>query len=286
MIRNNVSSIGASLFMIFLIAIGALLTESHIFLQASTDGGDDSSGGESGEGESTDGEGSDENESNDSDNGDNDDESPATTPVSPTDPSAAKEAEREGQQKQDGNNGDNSGHLPYCDTPEGEAAQSCHDKEDYDEVIDLYPCNDGSQKANPDDCPDATKPVVGNNNNPSLHKTISFGTFSVQGSAGPVEQIGPIPIPKAGEALLKIIYEGEWSGSILDSGFDSASYDGTGNYVIIFPCIDGGIYSLSAQKSEDGNDLMQLILQDSTNATLDQGQTTAEFGIVSLYSEC
>jgi hypothetical protein len=55
MIRNNVSSIGASLFMIFLIAIGALLTESHIFLQASTDGGDDSSGGESGEGESTDG---------------------------------------------------------------------------------------------------------------------------------------------------------------------------------------------------------------------------------------
>jgi hypothetical protein len=88
------------------------------------------------------GERSDENESNDSDNGDNDDESPATAPVSPTDPSAAEEAEREGQQKQDGNDGDNSGPLPYCDTPEGEAAQSCHDKEDYDEVTGLYPCND------------------------------------------------------------------------------------------------------------------------------------------------
>lgn len=47
--------------------------------------------------------------------------------------------------------------LPYCDTPEGEAAQSCHDRDDYDEDTGLYPCNDGSQKSNPDDCPDASK---------------------------------------------------------------------------------------------------------------------------------
>lgn len=33
--------------------------------------------------------------------------------------------------------------LPYCDTPEGEAAQSCHDRDDYDEDTGLYPCNDG-----------------------------------------------------------------------------------------------------------------------------------------------
>lgn len=47
--------------------------------------------------------------------------------------------------------------LPYCDTPEGDAAQSCHDRDDYDEDTGLYPCNDGSQKSNPDDCPDASK---------------------------------------------------------------------------------------------------------------------------------
>lgn len=47
--------------------------------------------------------------------------------------------------------------LPYCDTPEGEAAQSCHDRDDYDEDTGLYPCNDGTQKSNPDDCPDASK---------------------------------------------------------------------------------------------------------------------------------
>ena len=47
--------------------------------------------------------------------------------------------------------------LPYCDTPEGAAAQTCHDRDDYDEDTGLYPCNDGSQKSNPDDCPDAFK---------------------------------------------------------------------------------------------------------------------------------
>jgi hypothetical protein len=47
--------------------------------------------------------------------------------------------------------------LPYCDTPEGNAAQSCHDRDDYDEDTGLYPCNDGSQKTNPDDCPDASQ---------------------------------------------------------------------------------------------------------------------------------
>lgn len=47
--------------------------------------------------------------------------------------------------------------LPYCDTPEGDAAETCHDRDDYDEDTGLYPCNDGSQKSDPDDCPDASK---------------------------------------------------------------------------------------------------------------------------------
>jgi hypothetical protein len=66
------------------------------------------------------------------------------------------------------------------------------------------------------------------------------------------------PVPKEGEAMLKVIYDGEWSGNILDSGFDSASYDGTGNYAIVFPCADFGTCSLSAQKMNEGNHLMQL----------------------------
>lgn len=91
---------------------------------------------------------------------------------------------------------------------------------------------------------------------------------------------------KEGKALLLVIYEGEWSGNILDSNFDSASYDGTGNYAIVFLCADFGIYSLTAQKMDGGNDPMQLVVQDHTNQTVESGLTTAEFGIVSLSGEC
>jgi hypothetical protein len=59
------------------------------------------------------------------------------------------------------NDDDNiDGTLPYCDTPEAEG-KTCHDKLDYDEETRLYPCNDGTQKANPDDCPDAYQPPGG-----------------------------------------------------------------------------------------------------------------------------
>lgn len=54
----------------------------------------------------------------------------------------------------------------------------------------------------------------------------------------------------------------------------------------IFPRSDGGIYSLSVQKSEDNNDLMRLSVHGLTNATLDRGQKTEEFGIVSRSGKC
>jgi hypothetical protein len=57
-------------------------------------------------------------------------------------------------------NNDNNGEAkpkPYCDTPEGKAAMVCHDRKDYDENTLLYPCNDGTQKADWRDCKDATK---------------------------------------------------------------------------------------------------------------------------------
>jgi hypothetical protein len=69
----------------------------------------------------------------------------------------------------------------------------------------------------------------------------------------------------------------------------SISYDGDGNYSIAFPCEENniyGFYSLSIQKGDDDDEVLQLILQNHLNQTIDQGQTTAEFGIVSLSGEC
>ena len=48
--------------------------------------------------------------------------------------------------------------LPYCDTPEAEGKKSCHDIDDVDEVIGLFPCNDGSQARNKENCPGYTEP--------------------------------------------------------------------------------------------------------------------------------
>jgi hypothetical protein len=42
------------------------------------------------------------------------------------------------------------------------------------------------------------------------------------------------------------------------------------------------MYLLTVQKSDDDNEVLQLVVQNSKNQTLDSGQTTAEFGIVSL----
>lgn len=123
-------------------------------------------------------------------------------------------------------------------------------------------------------------------NNPSF-QNLEFGPFSVQGSSGPAEQTGPIPVPKADEVVLKTIYDDEWLGNILDSNMISISYDGDGNYSIIFPCEeDDGFYSLTVQKSDDDNEVLQLVVQNSKNQTLDSGETTAEFGFVSLSGEC
>lgn len=47
--------------------------------------------------------------------------------------------------------------LPYCDTDEGKAAVSCHDRYDHDQITGLYPCLDGSQVSNPQDCGSASE---------------------------------------------------------------------------------------------------------------------------------
>lgn len=49
--------------------------------------------------------------------------------------------------------------TPYCDTPEGKAAEGCFDRYDYDEDTGLSPCHDGIQREDPLDCPDLSKSV-------------------------------------------------------------------------------------------------------------------------------
>lgn len=103
-----------------------------------------------------------------------------------------------------------------------------------------------------------------------------------QGSgSGPINMV---PIP--GQAVVKILYEDEWSGSVSDGNFDSVSYDGSGDSSIAFDCASSDIYSLTIQKGEDDNELMILIVEDYSKQVLDQGQTSAEFGIVSLSGTC
>jgi hypothetical protein len=84
----------------------------------------------------------------------------------------------------------------------------------------------------------------------------------------------------------RINYDNSWSGSILDGSFDSASYNGSGTSSIAFDCASGDIYSVTIQKGEDNHEVMRLIVEDYTKKVLDQGQTSAEFGIVSLSGTC
>jgi hypothetical protein len=93
-------------------------------------------------------------------------------------------------------------------------------------------------------------------------------------------------VPRPGQAVVKIYYEDAWSGNLSDGGFDSASYDGSGDSSIAFDCASGDIYSLTIQKGEDDNEVMKLIIEDYAKKVIDQGQTSAEFGIVSLSDTC
>lgn len=51
-------------------------------------------------------------------------------------------------------------------------------------------------------------------------------------------------------------------------------------------CASSDIYSLTIQKGEDDNNVMTLIIEDYSKQVLDHGQTSAEFGIVSLSGTC
>ncbi len=88
----------------------------------------------------------------------------------------------------------------------------------------------------------------------------------------------------SGEAIVKIHSNTKWSGSILDSSFDSATKDGHGDASIPIVCTTFGIYSLAIQKQTDFGGLMVSVIQD--NQTLDTKSTKAAYGVVTLSGNC
>jgi hypothetical protein len=86
------------------------------------------------------------------------------------------------------------------------------------------------------------------------------------------------------QAMVKIHSNTKWSGSILDSSFDSATRDGNGDANIPIVCTSYGIYSLMIQKQTATGSLMVSVIQD--NQTLDSKTTKAAYGVVSLAGNC
>jgi hypothetical protein len=82
---------------------------------------------------------------------------------------------------------------------------------------------------------------------------------------------------------VQIYAGGAWTGSILDSEFDSASHDGFGNTKIPFIC-DNGIYSVSFQNGQTfGTFTIKIIIDGKI---VDEGQSSAEYGVVTLSGNC
>ena len=87
-----------------------------------------------------------------------------------------------------------------------------------------------------------------------------------------------------GEAVLIIHSDTEWSGSILDTNFDSAIIDGSGHDKIQFPCISRGVYSMAFQKQTDYGYLFLFLIQEGD--AIDMKFTTNDYGMVSLSGTC
>lgn len=87
-------------------------------------------------------------------------------------------------------------------------------------------------------------------------------------------------------AFLFINSDSGWSATILDSGGDSITQDGSGDSSIEFECKPGfmSIYSLSVQKQTETGFLSIAIIQNGN--ILDRGETTAAYGIASLSGNC
>lgn len=93
----------------------------------------------------------------------------------------------------------------------------------------------------------------------------------------------------SGTATVVIKSNRAWSGSIMDSGFDSATREGSGDTTIIMDCSQSmKIYSLAIQKQDEydrpSGYLTVSVVQDGV--TLDSGSTNAMYGMVTLAGNC
>jgi hypothetical protein len=87
-------------------------------------------------------------------------------------------------------------------------------------------------------------------------------------------------------AVLLIFSNQDWSGTVLDSSGETID---RGSYTVhdgiqsnkMFECMTGGIYSKSFQKGTDRGYLDLILIK--ADGILDEGSTTADYGIVSLY---
>ena len=88
------------------------------------------------------------------------------------------------------------------------------------------------------------------------------------------------------KAFLMIHSDSGWSATIFDSGFDSATKDGSGNSIIEFECKPDFLstYSLSAQKQSESGYLFLTVIQNGHY--IDDASTNAAYGVVSLSDEC
>lgn len=90
------------------------------------------------------------------------------------------------------------------------------------------------------------------------------------------------------QAIVKVESNTGWLGSIMDSGFDSATQQGQGNANIPIECDSGifvaGIYSLFIQKQGEGGMLTISVVKDGT--VLDTATTSAAYGVVTLTGNC
>jgi len=86
-------------------------------------------------------------------------------------------------------------------------------------------------------------------------------------------------------ATLEIKSDTKWSGSIMDSGFDMATQDGSGNQNFEVDCSQGmKIYSATIQKHDESGFITASLIQDGN--VLDSKTTTAAYGLVSIAGTC
>jgi hypothetical protein len=122
---------------------------------------------------------------------------------------AWEDAGRPGEQD---NDNDNDGANPYCDNVPDNYQGTCHDRQDTDDITGLDPCNDGTQRADYRDCPDAS-----DDDDNSKTTTIPLPSSTV------------VPLQAVNESRWynNCLSGGEGRGSVLD--FDTSSYETCGD---------------------------------------------------------